>query len=122
MSIADLMNSDRIIEVHSIITTNHTFKNGDTTFHHQVDSDGHYHIVSNDATKLISFNEKNELHPDCMLNGDLNKIYLVIEEQRLEIDMLKAYIAGMKEFINAFKETIYLQYINYQEYNYNKII
>ncbi len=75
MSLADIMNFDRIIEVGAIITTTHTYKNGDTTYNHVVDENGHFHLVSADGTKLMSYNTDNTMNTDCLLNQDIGSSY-----------------------------------------------
>jgi hypothetical protein len=122
MSIADIMNKNRIIEVPSIITGKHVFKNGNAVFNHEVDNNGHYHIRAADGTKLISYSSENTMNEDCILNAEINKNTVSIQSLISQVNLLKLYIHNLKEFISLIKDTVYLQDSNGREFDYNKIL
>ena len=142
MSVADIMNDLGVIEQQNIITTNHTFKNGNNTYLHSVDTSGSYHITAADGGRLLSFNNDNSLS-DCTISAEIVNVAALangaigaLEEQAIIIDSLQEriaslelqatatnnYVNALQSFFNDFKESIYISNSSGAEIDYNNLL
>ena len=93
-----------------------------------MDNDGNIALYGGSSNINILKCSQTDLLEDCLISQTIEERHtsnlLLIEQQRSEIDELKTYVQKLKQFMNAFKSSVFIESEpgSLTEYDYNGLI
>lgn len=128
MSVRQILNDFLTIDNSYLTNSSIKFERGPASYTLKVNDDGNIALYGGSSNINILKSSQTNLTSDCLISQIIEERHtsnlLLIQQQRSEINELKAYVQKLKQFMNAFKESLYIESEpgSLAEYDYNGLI
>ena len=113
MSVRQILNDFLTIDNAYLTNSSIKFERGNANYTIKVDNSGNLALYAGSTNINILKCSQTDLLEDCLLSQIIedrhNSNLALIQQQRSEIDELKAYIVKLKEFMTAFKSSVFIE-------------
>ena len=128
MSVRQILNDFLTIDNSYLTNSSIKFERGPASYTLKVDNGGNIALYGGSSNINILKCSQTDLLEDCLISQTIEERHtsnlLLIEQQRLEINELKTYVQKLKQFMNAFKSSVFIESEpgSLTEYDYNGLI
>jgi hypothetical protein len=128
MSVRQILNDFLTIDNTYLTNSSIKFERGPASYTLKVNDDGNIALYGGSSNINILKCSQTDLLSDCLISQIIEERHtrnlLLIQQQRTEINELKAYVVKLKQFMKAFKESLFIESEagSLAEYDYSGLI